>query len=88
MRKDSFARSRRRWDKGRDLFGQRRRRRFPWVGVMILVALVIGVLALSRTDLDGAMDAVKSLLPAEGESRPARDRDAPTVPLPLPPPSQ
>jgi len=87
MRNDPFIVPRRRRGPSRDIFGQRRRRRPPWGWILLVLLVVAGGLVVSRTGVDGAWEAVQSLLPAPDSTAPAPDDDAPIVPLALPPPS-
>lgn len=85
MRKDPFSTPRRRRGGGRDIFGETKRRRFPWGLVLLLLVLVGGGFLIWQTGPQSAWQTVQSLIPKRDDSPPAPDRDAPTVPLPLPP---
>lgn len=89
MRKDEFRRVESRWGQ-RDLFNhQRRRRRVPWTAILIVIALLAGTFALTRTDLGSLMTSLQSLLPGSSDGQtgePGTDPDSlPLLPLPPPP---
>lgn len=83
MPRDELSRAERRWSKRRDIFGERRRRRFPWRWTFLVLALAAAGLLLSRSDLDGLLAGLGSLWPESTKTEPKSDPNSlPLLPLP------